>query len=140
VPRLQLARVARCAASSAPSPVVSDATVAIALGPPIALDVLMSPLGPTGLLASDFDPPGSYRQRARHSRLDPLLATSHPQAGRVTLWACRDDVSGHPSSPQGLSTVLVRPLDSSSSCWSFVLQSVVGAPVLMGTVRLGGAF
>ena len=25
----------------------------------------MSPLGPTGLLVSDFDPPGSYRQRAR---------------------------------------------------------------------------
>jgi hypothetical protein len=81
VPHLQLARVARCAASSAPSPVVSDATVAIALGL-------------TGLLASDFDPP--YRQRARHPRLDPLLATSHPQAGRVTLWACLYDVSGHP--------------------------------------------
>jgi hypothetical protein len=30
VPRLQLARVARCTASSAPSPVISDATVAIA--------------------------------------------------------------------------------------------------------------
>jgi hypothetical protein len=40
MPRLQLlARVARCAASSAPSPIVSDTTVAIALGPPITLYV-----------------------------------------------------------------------------------------------------
>jgi hypothetical protein len=60
--------------------------------------------------------------------LDTLASTlsSPPRTLRlscwVTLWACQDDVSGHPSSPQGLSTVLVRPLDSSSSCWSFVLH------------------
>ena len=49
----------------------------------------------------------------QHLRLDPLLATSRPQAGLAALCARRDDARCRPSCPQGL-WVLSRRLVSSS--------------------------